>query len=317
MWMIVEQRRRRPKKVSPTMDESSGVPSVATGSRINVLHNAIFEEEAKKNNGNSKRRDLVSNNAVQLGEGKSPIVEVHRPTISIGKHSTISITEEDGEHRASRKGVGKDLIAVSKVVQGDMLSRGLKGAGNHVFRRHFKEFMRNHRPQLVSLMETHLSGTRADNVIRRLGFTNSYRIEILRISNQFIHGQIRAVGSTRWLFFTSVYASPSVSKWKYLWSALQDLDPGRGITWLIGGDFNAILCHDERLGGSQSVVGVSRLFGDFVFDTSLIEAHFSCSYFTWCRDSLPQRLDRVLANAEWLDSFSDTHMLHLDRVNLS
>ncbi|KAK8558741.1 hypothetical protein V6N12_042040 [Hibiscus sabdariffa] len=194
MWMIVEQRRRRPKKVSPTMDESSGVPSVATGSRINVLHNAIFEEEAKKNNGNSKRRDLVSNNAVQLGEGKSPIVEVHRPTISIGKHSTISITEEDGEHRASRKGVGKDLIAVSKVVQ------------------------------------------------------DCVEIKILRISNQFIHGQIRAVGSTRWLFFTSVYASPSVSKWKYLWSALQDLDPGRGITWLIGGDFNAILCHDERLG---------------------------------------------------------------------
>ncbi|KAK8998158.1 hypothetical protein V6N11_012689 [Hibiscus sabdariffa] len=61
-----------------------------------------------------------------------------------------------------------------------------KGLASSTFRRHFKDFMRIHHPELVALMEPRVSGRKADNILQRLGFVNSFRIKA--------HGLVKGYG---------------------------------------------------------------------------------------------------------------------------
>ncbi|KAE8660608.1 hypothetical protein F3Y22_tig00116951pilonHSYRG00499 [Hibiscus syriacus] len=73
-----------------------------------------------------------------------------------------------------------------------------------------KQFVAAYRPSIVALVETRISGSRADKVVRELGFPNSFRVEargfrgriwllwqsdikveIIHVSNQHIHTTIR------------------------------------------------------------------------------------------------------------------------------
>ncbi|KAE8671999.1 hypothetical protein F3Y22_tig00111877pilonHSYRG00324 [Hibiscus syriacus] len=128
-----------------------------------------------------------------------------------------------------------------------------------------KEMIHKHKLQAIAILETRISGEQADKTINKLGFGNSFRVEaqgfsgeiwicwkedkeveILRVSNRFIHGRIKDDKSKRWVFFTTVYATPNVSKRKLLWEKLLQLDPGNEEAWALGGDFNSILNITER-----------------------------------------------------------------------
>ncbi|KAK8589756.1 hypothetical protein V6N12_024147 [Hibiscus sabdariffa] len=136
-------------------------------------------------------------------------------------------------------------------------------------------------------------GDRADRVLSRLGFSNSFRVQvsdlsggiwllwndgidvdILSVSNQFVHGRTR---------FT-------------------------------GGDCNSILCSDERDGGPILGNAISHMFRDFIFDNGLVEAEFLGDEFTWKRGIVRKRLDRYIFNEGWANRFPTSLVSHLDRV---
>ncbi|KAK8985995.1 hypothetical protein V6N11_037714 [Hibiscus sabdariffa] len=99
-------------------------------------------------------------------------------------------------------------------------------------------------------------------------------VEVLRVSNQFVHGHVCVSGSSWWVYFTAVYASPNATIRRRVWDLLSALRPEGDTMWLLGGDFNSILRLEERSGGSTQGNEVSALFQDFNFDNGLLEASY-------------------------------------------
>ncbi|GMI89709.1 hypothetical protein HRI_002640200 [Hibiscus trionum] len=92
-------------------------------------------------------------------------------------------------------------------------------------------FMRSQAPDIVVVMEPSVSGDNADNFICRSGFDHSYQVEatglsggiwvlwndsvvldVVVVSNQFIHASCSEAGSSKHFFITFVYASPNASR---------------------------------------------------------------------------------------------------------
>ena len=116
-----------------------------------------------------------------------------------------------------------------------------QGAASQSFRRIFKMFTQNYKPQLVVLCEPQISGVKADDFIRYSGYDHSHRVEvagflggiwllwkvgldvtILINHKQYIHLQ---VSNTRGLitWVTAIYASPVPSLRNSIWNDLNYL----------------------------------------------------------------------------------------------
>ncbi|GMJ12449.1 hypothetical protein HRI_004914100 [Hibiscus trionum] len=195
-----------------------------------------------------------------------------------------------------------------------MLFWNSQGAASAPFRRVFRMIVQEHRPLVVSLFEPRVSGIQVDKVVAAFGFNRSFRIEahgfsgglwllwrelvrldILTVSNQFLHGRYKLEAFDRWIFFTFVYASPEVAKRKCLWG---QLNPGMGHHWVLRGDFNVILSSNERRGCSKFGGGDSLIFVEFLFDAELMDLGFLGVPFTWNQGDLYDRLDRCLGNTK-------------------
>ncbi|KAL4280940.1 hypothetical protein GQ457_03G011290 [Hibiscus cannabinus] len=255
--------------------------------------------------------------------------------VSVRKHSHVPVAS------SSTQGDPPDTISHTNNVHGnglegnlgdiDMVQIGNMAALTTVLG-HFRRVVRDSKPVLVALFEPRISGSRASSVIRKLGFPKSFRVEahgfsggiwilwkeelvvqVLKISNQYVHMRVRFSATEPPVFITAVYASPNATLRKYVWDQLFNLNPGTEHAWLLGGDFNAIYDSMDRSGGSRSRLGISRGMANFVFNTGLTDAQLQGPRFTWKRGSLSQRIDRCLLNDKWLESFPDSLVFHLDR----
>ncbi|KAJ8442380.1 hypothetical protein Cgig2_018636 [Carnegiea gigantea] len=59
-----------------------------------------------------------------------------------------------------------------------ILVRNTQGAGSPDFIHMIKEHVRMQRPHIIALLETHVSGSRADDVCNKIGFRGKYRVEV-------------------------------------------------------------------------------------------------------------------------------------------
>ncbi|GMI83210.1 hypothetical protein HRI_001990300 [Hibiscus trionum] len=209
----------------------------------------------------------------------------------------------------------------------------VQGALGSDFFRCFKLMVQVQKPDIVALFEPQISSRKADNFIRRSGFDNSYRVEVtcfsggiwvlwrasvkldvVVVSSQFVHGWCYDIARRRSCFITFVYASPNSSKRSMVWNQLQALEPSQGITWVLGGDFNAIVSPLEREGGSVNRLGVCSKFKDFLFDSGLIDMGYKGPLFTWEHGDLKQRLDRCLCNEALFQVYPVSEVLHLPKL---
>ncbi|KAK8585316.1 hypothetical protein V6N13_076190 [Hibiscus sabdariffa] len=172
-----------------------------------------------------------------------------------------------------------------------------QGCGHPKFLTAARQYIRDHKPTILGLVEPRISGARADLVISALGFPRSYRVE--------------ASGSVYML--SLVYASPSVSRRKVLWPHLRSLAASVNCPWVLMGDFNATIAASERKGGAGSV-RASRDFQSFIFDSSLRDMGFKGPEFTWSRGFTFARLDRFLCNSHWDVSFPNSMVTHVLRM---
>ncbi|GMJ03289.1 hypothetical protein HRI_003998100 [Hibiscus trionum] len=182
-------------------------------------------------------------------------------------------------------------------------------------------------------MEPRISGSKADDFIRRSGFTSSFRVEatgfsggiwvlwkdnvqvdIIAVSDQFIHAICADTSGNNRFYINFVYASPTRCIRQGVWAQLQALEPLDLSPWVLGGDFNVIGNPSERSGGSQARSGVCTRFTDFLFDTGLLDMGFHGPMFTWRRGNLAQRLDRCLCSSNWYSYFPSSEVYHLQRL---
>ncbi|KAL4352806.1 hypothetical protein GQ457_06G008600 [Hibiscus cannabinus] len=194
-------------------------------------------------------------------------------------------------------------------------------------------FLSSHKRDILVLLELRVSGRKSDMFITCHGFPSSYRVEangfsggiwllwkhsvsidVLAVSNQYIHASCMDNYARRSFLLTYVYASATKRKRDELWDQLIALKSSGNTTWVLGGDFNSILSFEERMGGSYRRDGVSTQFCDFMRCSDLNDLGFQGPRFIWKHGTLHQRLDRCLGNDEWWNLWPSSQVMHLGRL---
>ncbi|CAN1126970.1 hypothetical protein LINPERHAP2_LOCUS3738 [Linum perenne] len=193
--------------------------------------------------------------------------------------------------------------------------------------------MQVHKPQVIAILEPRISGSVGKAVRRKLRFNSSFiveaqgfsegiwllwnetdfKIKILGSSHFFIHVQVNW-DSGKSCEATFVYASPFIQGRRALWDDLRRISASIAKPWVLMGDFNAIVESSEKSGGANFNQIPAREFHECIQDCNLIDAGFVGPKFTWFRRNMKERLDCCLANADWLALFSDSFVVHLERL---
>lgn len=157
-----------------------------------------------------------------------------------------------------------------------------QGVGKTNFHKIVSEYAQEFEPAVFVLLETRVSGGNADWVIKRIGWKYSHRVEaygfsggiwilwndkvnvrILGSDFQFVHMEFKFPDLDDWILFIGVYGSPKREVRKDLWKNLGDLARTVNCPWLLAGDFNAMLCEEEKKGGLSIGRLLARIFSNF------------------------------------------------------
>lgn len=112
---------------------------------------------------------------------------------------------------------------------------------------------------------------------------------------------------------TTIYEHLEVAKRCEVWKLLKFISTSIIGLWLCFGDFNKILVQYEKQGGRNHVSGQLIAFREFIDYCGFKARNTDGSLFTWSntRDGvahIQERLDRLLANADWLSLFLGFHI---------
>lgn len=213
-----------------------------------------------------------------------------------------------------------------------------RGAGNRRFRKSLSYMINRHKVDILVLMETKVSGNTADEVCKRIKFTDHYRVEavgfeggiwlfwnnlnhtvvIRQAEINFIHATIAFDGESVELF--AVYNPPTPERRKEGWvRLLRAINCSTGHV-VVGGDFNCVLNLDECGGNVRSVSPDSKLFQRWLDDSCLLDMGFSGPKFTWNRGRdvgtrISKRLDRVLFSVDARTRWPEACVRHLPALS--
>ncbi|WOL17849.1 hypothetical protein Cni_G26642 [Canna indica] len=104
-----------------------------------------------------------------------------------------------------------------------------------------------------------------------------------------------------------------------LWEQMRVLNT-QNAPWLVLGDFNCVDKPEDKRGGKPFYIGSSlNVFKLLCLETGLIDLSYKGPHFTWCNNRgnnkrIMARLDKAYSNSEWLSSFHNTEVLHLEKV---
>ncbi|XP_028790153.1 uncharacterized protein LOC114746133 [Neltuma alba] len=199
-----------------------------------------------------------------------------------------------------------------------------KGAGNKMFPATVQEVVRRYDINVLCLLETRVSGCRADEVVRRCGFSNwlgveasgytggiwvlwndhEMQVNYICSSTQLLHCEICDLRNGEKYLTSFVYGETSRAKRMNLWHSLRTIAGHLERAWLVVGDFNTFLKPQDKLGGSPPNYQAMRNFADCVSDTGLMEIPIVGERFTWEKKGVKERLDWAFGNLEWELNFS-------------
>ncbi|KAF6156613.1 hypothetical protein GIB67_014592 [Kingdonia uniflora] len=111
-------------------------------------------------------------------------------------------------------------------------------------------------------------------------------------------------------------AKRSAAKMCESWCLVESTAQGYNGPWLLLGDFNTILDNNDKLGGKPFRAASCAFAKKVTQKAGLIDLGFSGQPFTWNNkrwreDNIKERLDRCLANADWMFIFPTAKVFHL------
>lgn len=202
--------------------------------------------------------------------------------------------------------------------------RGLNNPHKH---REVFDFTRKNKIDIIAFLETKLSDGNfqlLSNLVfggwhfannfdlhpngRILIFWNpaSVCLDSFDIHDQVINCLATSLGNGSHVAISFVYGFNGLVDRRSMWSHLEQFGASCHLSWVVGGDFNSVLAVDERINGRPVSAYDLRDPLDFCMRNSLTELTFSGCKFTWSNGSLKSRLDHVLVNDIWLDTFSSS-----------
>ncbi|XP_019176864.1 PREDICTED: uncharacterized protein LOC109172167 [Ipomoea nil] len=194
---------------------------------------------------------------------------------------------------------------------------------NLLGQRVLKILIRTHRPNLLGLVKPKVSGTQADGICARLGFSDWIRVEAVGFSggiwvfwNKPI--EVQEIGEAPW-GLAVVYGSPAHHLRKRLWNDLRARKRNIPCEWVAVGDFNAVTCKEEISNYTALANQRNEDFVNWIHDEGMVNLGFNGPRLTWMRglDNLTAkgaRLDRALCSVDWRHRFGDANVRHLPHV---
>ncbi|CAN6691340.1 unnamed protein product [Malus baccata var. baccata] len=162
-----------------------------------------------------------------------------------------------------------------------LLTWNCQGIGGDLTVDNLLEQNRLHTPDIVVLLETKNKSSRYGYLKKRLDLEYMHAVEP------------RNIGGGLCVFWRDATQVTLVKR----------LENNRGKTLLIG-DFNDILCNDEKEGGNYRPTASMRDFREFVAQNELMDLGFEAK-------PIQQRLDRGLATMEWQNLYPENTIRHV------
>ena len=141
----------------------------------------------------------------------------------------------------------------------------------------------------------------------------SFTVSILSVTAQHIHCHVTPMSGMPAFFCTFVYAFNDSKQRESLWSDLRVLntrDP-----WILCGDFNCVMNIEERIGSAVRQSEIADI-NACMHCCGMEDIKSSGHFFTWNNkqegaNRVFSKLDRVLANPKWFDSYSAAEVCFL------
>lgn len=145
---------------------------------------------------------------------------------------------------------------------------------------------------------------------------DNLNVVCLKKSNHLIHCQVTVVDSGLQFRATLVYAANMPAEREPLWQDIRDLATQIQSPWIVMGDLNSTLLHDERLKNGVIVDSDTTELQSLSFDTGLLDLRYSGVRLTWCNNHMDQsrlycKLDRAMVNSLWSDTFYTSEAIFL------
>nr|XP_016457612.1 PREDICTED: uncharacterized protein LOC107781428 [Nicotiana tabacum] len=132
-----------------------------------------------------------------------------------------------------------------------------------------------------------------------------YNVTILSVAAQYIHCLVQDRVGIIDCAITAIYGYNTIEQRKQLWSGLKDIATGNTKSWLLCGDFNAVLYTNDRLMGNPITYTKVQDFADCVANLTLNELAWIGDYYIWSNkqhgvERISNRIDRAFGNYEWM-----------------
>jgi hypothetical protein len=218
------------------------------------------------------------------------------------------------------------------------LSWNCRGLGNPCTVHELANLVRVKDPLAVFLMETWSNEEQLELLHCRLHFNNklvvpsnnkgrglalfwknNLNLSISNYSCSHIDSVINPGTDNAWRL-SFIYGEPVTHKRMATWNLLRRLHNQHSLPWCCMGDFNEIIKSEEMQGRRPRPDRQMQAFRDAIDDCNLLDMGYSGFPFTWCNNRDPPhttwvRLDRGLANMDWLQQNPLAIMEHIDVTN--
>ncbi|KAL0911913.1 hypothetical protein M5K25_017849 [Dendrobium thyrsiflorum] len=190
-----------------------------------------------------------------------------------------------------------------------------------------RNLCRIHSIHLLVIIEPMVNASKISVCMKNFDFQNNYaslsgriwifwnnlvNLSIIDDYFQVVHCSFNLFNTQ--VFSSFVYASCSKSGRTSLWQNLCQWASAISGPWMLGGDFNIITQSEEKMGGAAPNLNAMEDFNDMIRNCCLSDIGFTGSSFTWSNNRVWERLDRVLFNGDWINSFTNSRIQHLSRT---